>query len=248
LVPPPNLEVEAILLGSDINYLPEHLGKMVRDIRATQHPDTYIIAVPGNGDYIDQDIEESRRRYHEAVDSVPNAIFLDDDVIVLPSGLRVIGSTLWDLIDEGKIDQHDQKWRDMGLKGVDNIRIGDHYLSARDVNAFYRKSRSFIEDQLRSLSPAERERTIVCTHFWPTFLPWRDASGAVPDEWYHATASDMDEFLAQWGPNRWLCGHSHETKAVTIGPTRVSSNPRMGAGPDNINPEFSEEYIVDVPR
>jgi Icc-related predicted phosphoesterase len=182
------------------------------------------------------------------VDSVPNAIFLDDDVIVLPSGLRVIGSTLWDLIDEGKIDQHDQKWRDMGLKGVDNIRIGDHYLSARDVNAFYRKSRSFIEDQLRSLSPAERERTIVCTHFWPTFLPWRDASGAVPDEWYHATASDMDEFLAQWGPNRWLCGHSHETKAVTIGPTRVSSNPRMGAGPDNINPEFSEEYIVDVPR
>jgi hypothetical protein len=56
-VPPPNLEVEAILLGGDINYLPEHLGKMVRDIRATQHPDTYIIAVPGNGDYIDQDIE-----------------------------------------------------------------------------------------------------------------------------------------------------------------------------------------------
>jgi hypothetical protein len=58
----------------------------------------------------------------------------------------------------------------------------------------------------------------------------------------------MDAFLAQWGPNRWLCGHSQESKDVTIGPTRVSSNPRMGSGLENINPEFLERYIVDVPR
>ena len=74
-IPPRDLDVEAILLGGDIHYRPDGLGEMLREIRATQHDATWLIVVPGNGEYAHQELGESRRQYREAVESVPGAVF-----------------------------------------------------------------------------------------------------------------------------------------------------------------------------
>lgn len=47
-------------------------------------------------------------------------------------------------------------------------------------------------------------------------------------------------------PRIWLCGHAHTTHNVTIGNTRISSNPRAGDGPQNINPDFAETYVAEL--
>jgi Icc-related predicted phosphoesterase len=245
-IPPENLDAEAILLGGDIHYLPDHLGEMLTKIRATQPDSTAIIVVPGNGEYIDQELNESRRQYRAAVAAVQGAMFLDDEVVVLPTGLRVIGSTLWSHVADNDIDGYSRMLADYGMLGVDNIRLGERFLTLRDTNELHRQARSFIEAQLRSLSEAEREKTIVCTHFWPTLQPWTDSDGRPQDQWYHMTGSDMDALIAECGPKLWLCGHAHTTHHVTIGITQISSNPRAGDGPGNINPDFLESCVVEL--
>jgi Icc-related predicted phosphoesterase len=243
-IPPENLDVEAILLGGDIHYTPHDLGEMLKSIRETQPDATQIVVVAGNGEYVDQELNESRRQYRAAVEAVPNAVFLDDEVVELPTGLRVIGSTLWSHVADDQIEVYTSMLAGYGLLGVDNIRLGGRYLTLRDTNELHRHARSFLETQLCSLSSAERDQTIVCTHFWPTLQPWTTPDGQPDSDWYQMTGSDLDALIAEWGPKLWLCGHAHTTHHVTIGTTQISSNPRAGEGPGNINPDFAESYIV----
>jgi Icc-related predicted phosphoesterase len=138
-----------------------------------------------------------------------------------------------------------------GLKGVDDIRTGDRYLTLRDTNELHAAARDFIARELRALSPEERAKTIVCTHFWPTLRPWTDEAGRPLDghpesQWLPMTGSDLDELIAGAGPRYWLCGHAHTTHQVTIGTTHVESNPRAGDGPGHVNPEFAESYVVEL--
>jgi len=244
-IPPTNLDVEAILLGGDIHYSPAHLGEMLRSIRGTQPDTTVIIVVPGNGEYAYQELIESRRQYRAAVEAVPNTVFLDDNVAALPCGLTVIGSTLWSHVPDGEIDSYGQMLAAEGVEGVDGIRLGDRPLTLRDTNELHSKACSFIEGQLRSLSRAERDTTIVCTHFWPTLQPWT-AQDAKREPLHHMIGSDLDALIAECGPRLWLCGHAHTTHQVTIGTTQISSNPRAGDGPRNVNPDFQESNVVQL--
>ena len=250
-IPPANLDVEAILLGGDIHYLPDRLGAMLAEIKQTQADTTQIIVVPGNGEYVDSELSESRRHYRAAVESIPNAVFLDDDAIVLPTGLRVIGSTLWSHIADDEIDRYTGMFAGQGMRGVDNIRLGNRYLTLRDTNDLHRQARSYLTQQLRSQSRAERDQTIVCTHFWPSLRPWPDPAGpgdpgAEESQWRQIFGSDLDALIAECGPRFWLCGHAHTTHRVTIGTTEIASNPRAGDGPGNINPEFQESFVVEL--
>lgn len=250
-VPPENLDVDVILLGGDIHYSPRLLGNWLAEVRRAQRDSTRIVVVPGNGEYINQELNESRKQYRATVTAIPNSHWLDDETLVLPGGLRIIGSTLWSEVAGDQVGRYMAKLAEYDLKGVDNIRTGDRYLTLRDTNEMHRTSRSFIAGELLGLSPAERARTIVCTHFWPTLQPWTDSRGnPVPgrpeSEWLQMTGTSLDELIDESGPRFWLCGHAHTTHAVTIGATLVESNPRAGDGPGNLNPEFSESYLVEL--
>jgi Icc-related predicted phosphoesterase len=270
-IPPSDLDVDAIVLGGDIHYSPDDLGAMLEEIRGSQKPTTQIVMVPGNGEYIDQELDQSRQEYRRSVERVPNAVFLDDAEVTLATGLRVIGSTLWSRVAEDQIDAYTKMLADHGLFGVDNIRVDGRFLTLSDTNQFHQRARSFIEGQLRPLSQADRRRTVVCTHFWPTLRPWlgpvrtltsetspskTSRSETSPSEtspaedsdhnWYQMVGTDMDSLIAECGPRLWLCGHAHETKHVTIGETEVLSNPRAGDGPFHVNPEFVESYVLEL--
>jgi Icc-related predicted phosphoesterase len=249
--PPANLDVDVILLGGDIHYSPEGLGAMLTEIRQTQDSATRIVVVPGNGEYVDQELADSRGRYRAIADAIPNTTWLDDETVVLPGGLRIIGSTLWSEVAAGDIGRYSEMLAGHGLKGVDDIRLGDRYLTLRDTNELHTAARGFIARELRALSGAERAKTIVCTHFWPTLRPWTDEAGRPLDghpesQWLHMTGSGLDGLIAESGPRFWLCGHAHTTHQVTIGATEVASNPRAGDGPGHVNREFAESYVVEL--
>jgi Icc-related predicted phosphoesterase len=250
--PPANLDVDVILLGGDIHYSPDGLGAMLAEIRQSQRGATRVVVVPGNGEYVDQELGQSRARYREVVDAIPNTTWLDDEAVLLPGGLRIVGSTLWSQVAEGDIGRYTEMLAGHGLKGVDDIRLGGRYLTLRDTNELHAAAREFIARQLRALSAQERAKTIVCTHFWPTLRPWTDDAGRPLDghqeetRWLHMTGSGLDDLIAASGPRFWLCGHAHTTHQVTIGATVVASNPRAGDGPGHVNPEFAESYVVEL--
>jgi hypothetical protein len=214
---------------------------MLNEIRRTQRDGTLLIVVPGNGEYVNQELGEARRQYRSAVESVPGAVFLDNDVTDLPSGVRVIGSTLWSHVPDDHIDAYNEMFADNGMTGVDgdNISLGDRLMTLHDTNQQHRHARSYLERELRGLSAPERDNTVVCTHYWPTLQPF-----AGPER--HITGSDLDALIAESGPRFWLCGHAHTTHHVTIGSTQISSNPRAGDGPGNINPDFVDSYILEL--
>jgi Icc-related predicted phosphoesterase len=249
--PPANLDVDVILLGGDIHYTPEGLGAMLAEIRQSQDSATRIVVVPGNGEYVDQELDSSRAQYRKIVEAVPNTTWLDDETVVLPGGLRIIGSTLWSEVAAGEIGRYSEMLASYGLKGVDDIRVGDRYLTLRDTNELHAVARGFIAGELLALSGPERAKTIVCTHFWPTQRPWTDEAGRPLEgnpesQWLQGMAADLDELIAESGPRFWLCGHAHSTHHVTIGSTEVASNPRAGDGPGHVNPEFAESYVVEL--
>ena len=243
-IPPADLDVDAIILGGDIHYTPRLLGQLVQSIRETQPPTAAIIVVPGNGEYVRLELGRSRREYRSAVEAVPGAVFLDDEAIELPTGLTVIGSTLWSHVPDAEMGRYNEMLADEGMKGVDDIMLGDRFLTLHDTNELHRQARSYLEGQLRGLSRAEREETIVCTHYWPTLRPWEAEPETEP--WYHMVGTDLDAMIAECGPRLWLCGHAHTSHHVTIATTRISSNPRAGEGPGNVNPDFMESFLLEL--
>jgi Icc-related predicted phosphoesterase len=251
-IPPANLDVDVILLGGDIHYSPDGLGAMLAEIRQSQDDATRIVVVPGNGEYANQELNESRDRYRAAVAAVPNTTWLDDEAVLLAGGLRIIGSTLWSEVAECDIGHYTELLTGDGRKGVDDIRVGDRYLTLRDTNQMHAAAREFLARELRALSAEERAKTIVCTHFWPTLAPWTDDAGRPADghqeetRWLHMIGSGLDDLIAETGPRFWLCGHAHTTHQVTIGTTQVASNPRAGDGPGHVNPEFAESCVVEL--
>jgi len=250
-IPPANLDVDVILLGGDIHYAPDGLGAMLAEIRQSQHEATRIVVVPGNGEYVRQELGDSRDRYRAAVAAIPNTTWLDDETLLLPGGLRIVGSTLWSAVAEDDISHYAGMIAAEGHKGVDDIRLGGRYLTLVDTNELHAAARGFIERELRGLSRAERARTIVCTHFWPTLRPWTDDAGRALDsheeaQWLHMIGSGLDDLIAECGPRFWLCGHAHTTHQVPIGDTLVASNPRAGDGPGHVNPEFAEHCVIEL--
>jgi hypothetical protein len=247
-IPPANLDVEAILLGGDINYTPERLAAMLQEIRESQHQDTHIVAVPGNGEYINFELSETRARYRDLIEALPNTHFLDDRAIVLPSGVRVIGSTLWSHIPPELVEAFEEWVQSDEGEGGDKIRLGERPLTIDDSNELHSKAVAFIERELKGLSAEERRRTVVCTHYWPTARPWLSAAGEVMlPAWWPGALTDLDALITDCGPGAWLCGHIHECKHVTVAQTLVAANARTGDGPDNVNPDFRDRYVVELP-
>jgi hypothetical protein len=152
------------------------------------------------------------------VEAIPNAMFLDDDVAELPTGLRIIGSTLWSHVPDHELENYTRMFADNG-RGVDDddIRLGNRLMTIQDTNELHRQARSFLEQELRALSPAERSQTIVCTHFWPTLQPLAGPDGQ-PPPYLHLAGSDLDALIAECGPRLWLCGHEHTKSALPVPP------------------------------
>ena len=132
-----------------------------------------------------------------------------------------------------------------GMQGVDDIRTGDRFLTLHDTNELHRQARSVLAEQ-RGACRRRRGTHDRLHAFWPTLRPWPDPACRHEPEWYYMTGSDLDALIAECGPRHWLCGHAHATHQVTIGTTRISSNPRAGDGPGNLNPDFRESYVVEL--
>jgi Icc-related predicted phosphoesterase len=57
--------------------------------------------------------------------------------------------------------------------------------------------------------------------------------------------SDMTPFIQERQPRLWLHGHTHDSRDVSIGKTRLICNP-FGYSGSSINPSFNERFIIEV--
>ena len=162
--------------------------------------------------------------------------------------VRVIAATLWTDFELFGVKARSSVMARAHLQMNDfrQIRIlDDHRHEARllepmDVLRLHSMSRQFLETELQT--PFDGV-SIVMTHHAPSMK-------SVPDIYRDdpltaAYASDMDALVERHQPALWVHGHLHNSCDYRIGKTRVVCNPR-GYAPDELNPRFDPEMVVEV--
>lgn len=171
--------------------------------------------------------------------------FLQQQAVVI-EGIRFLGATLWtDLAAHG-----DPTWATHDVESAMNdyrlITVPPPYtgagyrkLRAGDTRALHRTMRQWLEAALRE--PFEGP-TVVVTHHAPSLGSQHpDFAG---DPVAAAYVSDMDDIVAESGAALWIHGHTHTTRDVRIGKTRLLANCRGYA--DEEAAGFDPGLVVSV--
>ena len=234
-----------------------------------------VVMVPGNREFWggrdgDGDIAGILARGRELASRAGIALLSDDGLRVddgRGTGLYLLGATLWtDWALHGSR-------RATLARGHARHHLGDCRRIRRagalpylphDAGGAHARSRAFIEDALGSVvaqatgfrpSPVALvqdarpgDRAVVVTHHAPSArtLP-PEVLPELADEWVGASlASDLEGLMSGWGaPTLWIHGSVPGPVDVTVGPTRIVSNPRISGWACG-RPPFDPTFIVEV--
>lgn len=112
-------------------------------------------------------------------------------------------------------------------------------------NDKFDKSSKFIEHVLDNKT-TELSKTIVVTHFGPTFQAMNmEYKDNYSNDYFF---SNLDHILEYKGPRLWIHGHTHKPFRGTIGMSELVINPRgyTRFWGDEENPNFNPALIIEV--
>jgi Icc-related predicted phosphoesterase len=237
----PRVERDVVVLAGDIG-----IGTQGIEWTHDTFPDCKVLAVAGNHEFYDEEIHAVTEKLRAAAKLSANVTFLERDEVVV-GGVRFLGCTLWtdfalfgpDSIDHSlhraqkhMNDYHTIRMREEGTGRVRRLRPVDTARMHRQAIRWLRAA----------LHHPYTEKTVVVTHHAPH---WR----CVPDRFTNddltpAYASHLEHLM---GPAvaLWIHGHFHDNASFIERGTHVVCNPR-GYSPQNLNPEFRSDLVVDV--
>jgi hypothetical protein len=125
-------------------------------------------------------------------------------------------------------------------KRIRNSSRGYKRLTPQDTRLRHLGSLQRMQDFFGSHDPAE---TIVVTHHAPSMLslPLHRRGERISCGY----ASHLDDFILRHQPALWVHGHIHHSNDYCIGATRIVANPQ--SYPDDLNPEFDPQLILELP-
>jgi 3',5'-cyclic AMP phosphodiesterase CpdA len=248
------------------------------DVRAPGHkaiewiadaiPDRPAYYVAGNHDFYShfdkhdltlkttyqREIEAMRRRSEQL-----GVHFLNNDVVILPDGTRVLGTTLWtdfmlrpgyqSFPDAVRINSKAMNdYRCIKLEPKPGHRIKN--IEPKHTIALHMRDRKWLQDTL-AIDHDDGD-TIVMSHHAPHPLSLKH--GRPTSETCCAYASDLTPILESGNITHWFHGHIHENKDYFVGNgCRVICNPRgspLTPRPNSPreNPGFIEDFIIEIGR
>ena len=233
---PPRQEVEAIVFAGDVDTSPERVREFLFAVRASQAKDVHLIICGGNHESYDGTPFSRRSElYKSALAEIENVHHLENESVTLPSGLRILGTSLWvDLSDPNMALAATALVTDFRRIKYDEARA----LTPADVTTAHRKAIAFLERELAHGNP---HSTVVVTHHAPS---QRSLSGRYVDfgPFY---ASNLDGLIERTKPIAWLHGHVHESSSYKIDQTLIAANPR-GYVHEQTNTSFDPMFVIDL--
>ena len=203
----------------------------------------HILYVPGNHEFYGTDIDRARNQLAEECYSL-GITMLDSDAIVIDD-VDFIGATLWtDFLLDGIAHELGAHRAALGISDFDGwIRHeqGTGRFTTYESAWRHAEGRAFIEAEL---ADAERDGTtaVVITHHAPTprSIAPRFSGSALNPEF----ASNLERLIARYKPALWIPGHMHNSVDISVGETRVLTNP-AGYNPEE-NPDYDPALFVKV--
>jgi predicted phosphodiesterase len=237
-----------------------------------------VYAVAGNHDLMRDgspngwNMHQALEMAREASAKAGNVTILDDEAIIDPSGIRILGCTLWTAFDlvppayslkqamylaQNGLMPGEREYggrRGPAMTDYKKIRYVDEsgkerLFSPSHSIALHKQSRAWIESQLAVEHDAGP--TVVLSHHAPHPDSLRDPSIREFSSLDFCYASDLSLVMtSDTAPEVWIHGHVHESRDYEVGGTRIVSNPRgyaLSAGRFE-NPKWDPAFMIDIEK
>lgn len=202
--------------GAKVLLLAGDIGSGTAGLEAFADWPVPVVYVPGNHEFYQHDIGETRGRMRETAARL--GVHLLDDQAVELGGVRFVGATMWtDFALYGK-PEHGMFTASQYMNDFRLIRTGRTTFRPEDSVGLHQASRTWLEGVLAQ--PFDG-KTVVVTHH----LPHRRSIAATfaGDSLNPAFASDLSELVAH--TDLWVHGHTHASFDYRVGDCRVVANP-----------------------
>lgn len=192
---------------------------------------TKVFFVPGNHEYFFANMGATNLQLTMFSSEHNNFHVLNNSVVDLSDGLRVLGTTLWSNLDDIAA---------MSVSDFGNIKLSpDIYISPKRHRELHRESVKFIEVET-SRAKREGKELIVLTHHAPHRAMLGDH---ITHPTSNAYATDLTR-LFKPPIVGWICGHTHQNVNAVVNDIRCVSN-CYGVG-DYENEWFHPAATLDV--
>lgn len=213
-VPEDSLADVMILAGDIITFC--DYAPLSRFLESWHKP---VIFVAGNHEYYTNTTmqDEAGKFQQWLVTAHPNVHFLEDQPITI-DGVHFFGGTMWTdflggsekVMLEARAQMND--FRLIRISG--HISLTPHY-TTKLHDQFVEKLMDWFK------SPLQGKRVVV-THHAPVINPVTKYAGSLLAPAFNST--DMIDVIAQYQPDLWIYGHTHECDDHYRGKTRIISN------------------------
>ena len=199
----------------------------------------YIIEVPGNHSYYNNNIDCVIKYKTEFLSHYNNCILLDNEKIVIDN-INIYGTILWS--DFNKCNYLSMFYAQKQMIDYRLIKITDinkklvRYLEPEDTYKLCISNKQWLFDNMIN------EDSIVITHHAPSLQSISENYKL--DDLNGAYASDMEIIMYMFSKIKlWVHGHMHESFDYTVNETRVICNPR---GYFNENKLFDNNLVINL--
>lgn len=196
--------IDALILAGDIQLLSYFESyKAILEIFCDHFP--YVILVPGNHEYYDEDIIEAQLKLKELEAVFGNLYILEPQKAVIIKNQRFLGGTMW---------FPDLPTNIMYKRGLNDFKC------IKNLEPFIYEHNQKLTDWLKEELTTE---DIVITHHLPSYQSISgDYVGSNMNCFY---MTNQENLILDKQPKLWLHGHSHDPVDYMIDQTRVISNP-----------------------
>ena len=193
-----------------------------------------IIYVAGNHEYYGNNMIGFNSGLASKLEGVDNVHFLNPGKVVI-GDTTFIGGTLWTNF------RNSPGAAISAQRGIADFRLIDKFQPSHAMNLFQRDF-GFIK---YAYEERTTEKVVIVTHFLPAVECISPRFRDPTNDLNAYFANDLGGWIETLDNTTWLFGHTHDTIDITIGSTRLVSNP-YGYWGQEVNQEFKPDFIVEL--
>ena len=195
-----------------------------------------VISTMGNHEFYYGEIDYAYPGYQSQISTCH--LKLNNKTIIF-NNVKFIVSTLWSYIPEHYFDEIYNLINDyrMIYRKEHSEKIN---ILIEQTNKYHNLSLNFIKSELKKDFDG---KIIIMTHHLPSFL-------CIPEKYRHniincAYATELDDLISANHIDYWVFGHIHESIDISIGNTKLISNP-LGYMDENHKYIFDRKLVFEV--